>query len=159
MLSILRNAPTVIGIALRYMLIARLAKACGDNVAVFEGAYLFDLKNLSIGSNVSIHPMCYISAAGGVLIGDNVSIAHASTIMSTEHTYSDPTCPTRDAEVKLARVVIGNDVWVGAGVRILAGVEIGAHAVIGAGSVVTRNIPTGTVAVGVPASPIRTTPR
>jgi acetyltransferase-like isoleucine patch superfamily enzyme len=46
---------------------------------------------------------------------------------------------------------IGDRVWIGANVSILKGVNIGNQSVIGAGSVVTRNIPPGVVAVGVPA--------
>ncbi len=47
-------------------------------------------------------------------------------------------------------VVIGNNVWLGAGVIILPGVTIGDNTIIGAGSVVTKDIPAGVVAVGNP---------
>jgi acetyltransferase-like isoleucine patch superfamily enzyme len=156
LLSLLRHVPTVIGIALRYMLVARLAMKCGDNVAVFEGVYLFELETLSIGNNVSIHQMCYLSAAGGIFIGDDVAIAHATTIMSTEHNYSDLLLPIREAGCQAATVTIGNDVWIGAGVRILAGVTIGEHVVVGAGAVVVRDLPARSVAGGVPARVIKT---
>ncbi len=156
LLSVLRHVPTVIGIGLRYMLVARLAKKCGNNVAVFEGAYLFELENMSIGNNVSIHQMCYISAAGGVSIGDDVAIAHGTTIMSSEHNYSDASVPIRDGGGHCAPVTIANNVWVGAGVKILAGVTIGERAVIGAGSVVVREVPARSVVVGVPARLLKT---
>jgi acetyltransferase-like isoleucine patch superfamily enzyme len=156
LLSVLRHIPTATGIALRYMLVARLAMQCGDNVAVFEGVYLFEIESLSIGNNVSIHEMCYVSAAGGISIGDDVSIAHASTIMSTEHVYSDSFLPIRESGIQAAKVRIGNDVWIGAGVKILAGVTIGDHAVVGAGAVVVRDLAARSVAVGVPARVIKT---
>ncbi|MGA2962919.1 MAG: acyltransferase [Candidatus Korobacteraceae bacterium] len=156
MLSLVRDLPTLIGIALRYMLVARLARNCGDNVSVFEGVYLFELENMSIGNNVSIHQMCYISAAGGVSIGDGVAIAHGSSIMSTEHNYSDPSLPIIDQGGRYAQVTLSNDVWIGAGVRILAGVSVGEHSVIGAGAVVTRDVLAFSVAAGVPARVIRT---
>jgi len=154
-LSLVRHVPTVVGIALRYMLVARLAKECGDNVAVFEGVYLFELANMSIGNNVSIHQMCYLSAAGGISIGNDVAVAHATTIMSTEHRFSDSMVPIRDSGSESAQVTISNDVWIGAGVRILAGVSIGQHSVVGAGAVVVRNIPAWSVAAGVPARVIK----
>jgi acetyltransferase-like isoleucine patch superfamily enzyme len=48
-------------------------------------------------------------------------------------------------------IVIGEDVWIGCGARILDGVQIGNGAVIGAGAVVTRSVPDYCIAVGVPA--------
>jgi acetyltransferase-like isoleucine patch superfamily enzyme len=156
LLSVLRHVPTVIGIGIRYMLVARLAKKCGSNVAVFEGAYLFELENMSIGNNVSIHQMCYISAAGGISIGNDVAIAHGTTIMSSEHNYSDASVPIRDAGGHCAPVTIANNVWVGAGVKILAGVTVGERAVIGAGSVVVREVPARSVVAGVPARLLKT---
>lgn len=154
-LSVVRHMPTAIGIALRYMLVARLARSCGDNVAVFEGAYLFELENMTIGSNVSIHQMCYLSAAGGLSIGNDVSIAHGTSILSSEHSYEDPFAAIRDARGYSAEVTISNDVWIGAGVRILAGVSIGEHCVVGAGAVVVRSVPAWSVAAGVPARVIK----
>ncbi|MBP3952700.1 DapH/DapD/GlmU-related protein [Bacillus suaedae] len=52
-------------------------------------------------------------------------------------------------------VTIGHDVWIGHGAIIMPGVEIGTGAVIGAGAVVTKDIPPYTIAVGVPAKPIK----
>ena len=56
---------------------------------------------------------------------------------------------------KTAPVEIGNNVWIGAGVTVLPGVAIGDNTVIGAGSVVTRDIPSGVVAVGNPCRALR----
>jgi acetyltransferase-like isoleucine patch superfamily enzyme len=54
-----------------------------------------------------------------------------------------------------ADIVLGNDVWLGARVFVTAGVEIGDGCVVGAGAVVTRSLPPGAVAVGVPAHIVR----
>jgi acetyltransferase-like isoleucine patch superfamily enzyme len=151
----LKIVPTRFGIALRYSIVHRIVKNCGDNIAVFEGCYLRKLENMQFGNNVSIHPMCYIDASGGLTIGSDVSIAHSTTIITFEHDFSQPSKYTKDVPIIQAPVIIGNDVWIGAGVRILAGVTIGDHVVIGAGAVVTKNIPSNTLAVGIPARPIR----
>ena len=154
-LTLLRYVPTKAGIALRYMLVSRLAASCGENVAVFEGVHLFRVDKMRIGNNVSVHQMCYLDASGGLTIGDDVAIAHATTIMTSDHKYSDVSMPIRDAEGTLAAVEIGDDVWVGAGVRILSGVKIGPHSVVAAGAVVTRDVDRNALVGGVPARLIK----
>ncbi len=52
-------------------------------------------------------------------------------------------------------IIVGSDVWIGANAIILSGVTVGHGAVVGAGSIVTRDLPTYAVAVGVPARVIR----
>lgn len=56
----------------------------------------------------------------------------------------------------IAPITIGNNVFIGFDVLVLPGVTIGDNCVIGAGSVVTRDIPSGTVAAGIPARPLKT---
>jgi phosphonate metabolism protein (transferase hexapeptide repeat family) len=53
------------------------------------------------------------------------------------------------------KVVVGHDVWIGHGAIIMPGVTIGTGAVIGSGAVVTKDVPPYTIAVGVPAKPIK----
>ena len=52
-------------------------------------------------------------------------------------------------------VTIGDNVWIGGGVRIVPGVTIGSNVVIGAGSVVTRDVPDNVVAAGTPCRVLR----
>jgi acetyltransferase-like isoleucine patch superfamily enzyme len=154
LLTLARPLPTQLGIALRYALVRRLARRCGDCVAIHEHVYLFRLEQAELGDNVSIHPMTYLDATGGLTIGSDVSIAHAATILTTEHDYTQPAVAIRDAPVVEAAVTIGSDVWIGAGARILAGVRVGDHAVVGAGAVVTRDVVSRQVVAGVPARPL-----
>lgn len=61
----------------------------------------------------------------------------------------------REQPAEIGEVTIGNDVWIGAGAKILANVHIGDGAVIGSNAVVTSDIPANAIAVGVPAKVIR----
>jgi acetyltransferase-like isoleucine patch superfamily enzyme len=152
---LIRHLPTRLGVALRYAVLSRLSRSCGDNVAMFEGSYILRAGRMDIGDNVSIHPMCYIDATGGLKIGNDVSIAHATTIMTTEHYYSNINTTIRDAEAIYAPVEIGNNVWIGAGVRVLSGVRIGSESVVGAGAVVTSDVPPHSLVAGVPARKLK----
>lgn len=155
-MAFVKHLPTKIGVGLRFVLLRRLAKQCGDCVAIFEGVHFYQLANARFGSNISIHPLCYIDATGGLTMGSDVSIAHNVTIMTTEHVFSDLHLNIREVPATSHPVMIGNDVWVGAGARILAGVEIGDHVVIGAGAVVTKSVPSHSLVVGVPARKVKT---
>lgn len=152
-----RHLPGATGLAVRYILISRLAKICGECTAVFEGVHFKGIERLEVGDNVSIHPMCFIDAQGGIRIGHDVSIAHGVSFVSHNHDYSNRSLPIRDTPVIFAPIVIEDNVWIGCGVRVLAGVTIGSGSVVGAGAVVTRSLPPNSICVGVPARVIGST--
>jgi acetyltransferase-like isoleucine patch superfamily enzyme len=153
-LGLCRGLPGYPGLAIRYVCVKRLAAECGDNVAIYPGVYLSDLDGLRLGSNIKIGEMCFLGAAGGIVIESDVSVAHASSILTEEHDYTQPGS-LRDTPLIFKPVTLRRGVWVGAGVKITAGVEIGEETAIGAGAVVTRDIPPRSVAAGVPARVLR----
>ncbi len=140
-----------IRIAQRYMLLKTLALSVGDNVSIHDHVYLFNMDKMIFGNNVSIHPMCYIQASGGIIIGNDVSIAHGVTLMTENHKYESHTLPIKDQIVVQSKIIIEDDVWIGAKATILYGRTIESGAVIAAGAVVTKDVPNDAIVAGVPA--------
>ena len=108
-----------------------------------------------IGQHTYIGPYCCLSGYGDIKIGDNCLIASHSSIYAHNYNFEDPTTIIRQQGYTQQGITIGDDCWIGSGVRIVDGVSSGAGSVIGAGAVVTRNIPPNSVAVGSPAKVIR----
>lgn len=146
------------GILIRYVILKNLCAELGDNVYVGSHVTVHFLERLRIGSNVSIHTQSYIDANGGIEIGNDVSIAHASSLVAFDHSWDDPETPIRKNPLIPAPIKIDNDVWIGAGVRVLAGAHIRHRIVVAAGAIVTRKLRTesGTLIGGVPARTLRT---
>lgn len=140
---------------LRYLHLRGCVKRLGGNVYIGPFVVLKGVESLVVGNNVSIHASCYIDAQGGIEIGNDVSIAHQSSILSFNHHWDDETVPIKYNPVVRKPVYISDDVWVGCGVRIMPGVTIGRRCVVAAGSVVTQDIPSGTLVGGVPAKVIK----
>jgi len=88
-----------------------------------------------------------------VRIGDDVQIGPGVQILTATHPLEPE--PRRQKWEASQPVTIGDNVWLGGGVIVNPGVGIGADTVVGAGSVVTRDLPSGVVAVGSPARVIR----
>lgn len=106
---------------------------------------------IEIAHNVFIGPYAVIYGHGGVSIGDHTLVSMHCRILSSEHRIPALDSPIRSRPDLLLPTRIGRDVWLGAGVTVLGGVTIGDGCVVGAGSVVTSDLPSGVVAVGVPA--------
>jgi len=142
-------------VLLRFLLVKNLAAAVGDNVFIDNHVAIRFFENLSLGSNVSINRNCYIGAMGGIRIGSDVSIAHQTSLVSFEHGWKNPELPIRRNPLELAPIIVAEDVWIGAGARILSGAKIESRCIVAAGSVVTRKTEAryGHLIAGVPAAP------
>ncbi|WP_419533217.1 sugar O-acetyltransferase [Endozoicomonas sp.] len=109
--------------------------------------------NIEIGSNFYSNHNLTIVDVCKVTIGDNVLIAPHVMISTGTH----PIDPIERQKTEYGSpITIGNNVWIGGNVSVLPGVTIGDNCVIGAGSVVNRDIPANSVAVGNPCRVIRT---
>ena len=113
---------------------------------------------LQVGNNVDIGWMTTIAVGRRVEIGNNVRIAGRNLLAGY------PGHPT-DAEARAAGlpetddqvgdIILEDDVWLATGVSVMAGVRIGRGTIVAAGSVVTRDLPAGVLAGGIPAKTIR----
>jgi acetyltransferase-like isoleucine patch superfamily enzyme len=108
--------------------------------------------NMRIGRNVFINQGCTLMDIGGLDIGDDVMIGPTVSLITAGH----PLEPSqRRRGITAAPISIERNVWIGASAIVLQGVTVGEDAVVGAGSVVTHDVPAGTLAAGVPAKVIR----
>jgi len=129
----------------------------GDRVALERGVDIGcagDDCTIEIGDNTFIGPYTCIGGPGNVKIGKHCLIAAHVGIVANNHVFSDPVQNIRDQGVTKKGIEIGDDCWLGYGVKVLDGVTIGKGSVIGAGAVVTKDLPPYSVAVGVPAKAI-----
>lgn len=109
--------------------------------------------NITLGENFYANHNMVILDAAPVTFGDNVFIAPNCCFTTAGHPLD---VEQRNKGLEYARpITVGNNVWIGAGVTVLPGVTIGDNVTIGAGSLVNRDIPADSVAVGVPCKVIK----
>lgn len=144
-----------IALLYRYLFLNRYANQVGKNVYLGKYITIKNIQYLKLGNNVSIHAYSYIDAFGGIEIGSDVSIANHVTIISSDHTWSDSNKPIKYNPVDPKKIIIENDVWIAAGVRILGGIIVKKRNVIGAGAVVNKSTEENSVFVGVPIRKIK----
>ncbi len=123
----------------------------GRRCVFYPGVWIAPGRNLVVGDDVDFALGVLVTTAGGVTIGSRTLIGYGSRILSTNHVI-----PPRPGRVfgsghEKAPVVIGSDVWIGAGCTILPGVTIGEGAVIASGAVVSRDVDAFSIVGGVPA--------
>jgi len=92
---------------------------------------------------------------GPLNIGNDVIFAQNIVLSGLNHGYQDIHVPIRNQAVTKSPIKIEDEVWIGANSVVVAGVTIGKHSVIAAGSVVTKDIPPYSVAVGNPCRVIK----
>ena len=123
-----------------------------ESVVVFTPLFINYGKHTRIGRNVFINFDCVFLDLGGITIEDNVLIAPKVSLLSEEH----PISPNERQSLVPGRIHIRKNAWIGAGATILPGVTVGENAIVAAGAVVSKDVPTNTIAGGVPAKIIKT---
>ena len=145
-------------------ILTKLFHKIGSNVKIDMPFYCDYGVNTTIGNNVIININCTFVDCNKITIGNNVLIASNVQIYTATHpvetqkrlrTNWDPNNNKPFFRTYALPVTIEDNVWIGGGAIILPGVTIGKNSVIGAGSVVVKNIPENSVAVGNPCKVIR----
>lgn len=126
-------------------------KKPGEGFVLFPPFYTDCGRNIAVGRKVFINAGCCFQDQGGIEIGDGCMIGHQVVIATLNHDLR----PDRRGNMMASAVKIGKNVWIGSHATLLPGVTIGDNAVIAAGAVVTKNVPAGSVAAGVPAKAIK----
>ncbi len=137
----------------RLALLRALLAACSEDI-IIEPPFFVDYGcNMRVGKAFYANHNLVVLDGAPITFGDHVFIGPNCCFSTAGHPL-DPA--QRNAGLEYAKpITIGNNVWIGMGVQVLPGVTIGDNAVIGAGSVVTKDIPAGMLAYGVPCRPIR----
>ncbi|MDF0657911.1 MULTISPECIES: acyltransferase [unclassified Rhizobium] len=129
----------------------------GSNVTIQDYSF-FQLTmpepKVFIGNNTVIGRRNIITAKNRISIGNDVLIGSDVQIIDHGHGMRRDV-PIRLQKAEIGFVEIGDDVWIGAGAKILMNVTIGTGAVIGTNSVVTADIPEYAIAVGSPAKVVK----
>lgn len=137
----------------------------GDYVFIDKYVIILGGRGVQIGRRVHVAQNCLIQGVGLVKIGDYAGLSAYCKIYSASESYeggkrmSGPMVPSEYRNVKEGAVIMEKDSFLGAGTTVLPGVRIGEGAVIGASSLVLNDIAPWTVAVGIPAKPIKKRPK
>jgi len=117
--------------------------------------FFYSLRGTKIGRNVDIASMVFLEEVYPELItiNDNADIGPGVIIVTHD---SSGRCVFPGTPVYKKEVIIGTNVFIGAGATILPGVTIGDNSVVGAGAVVTEDIAQGSIVAGIPARIIST---
>jgi len=135
-------------------ILEELLGALGPDAHVRPPLYVDYGSYLRIGARTFVNYNLTALDVADITIGDDCQIGPNVHLLTPTH----PTDPQRRRDKLEAAqpITIGDNVWLGGGVIVLPGVRIGDHSVIGAGSVVSRDVPARSVAVGNPARVVRT---
>ena len=134
----------------------------GRNSLVMHGSVLhvynfrgIPHSGIRIGAHSLIGEYNVIRGQGGVTIGDRVYTSPMVQLVAVSHLFDDTSRSFVEQGITAQGITVEDDVWIGSGAIVTDGVTIGKGSVVAAGSVVTRDVPAGTLVAGAPARAIR----
>lgn len=136
----------------RNKILKKLFSKTGKKFTIMPTFYCDYGFNIEIGENFYANHNLVILDANKVTFGDNVFIGPNCGFYTSGH----PLDKDKRKKGEYAKPIkVGNDVWFGGNVCVMPGVNIGNNVVIGAGSVVTKDVPSNTIAYGNPCKVIK----
>ncbi len=128
----------------------------GDGVFLGRNTIL-SCKNgdISLAEGVNIGFNSQIASGSSVHVGKDGLLAAYCYLIGGGHQSDDPSRPIQEQQAVSHGVRLDDNVWLGAGVKVLDGVHVGADCIVGAGAVVSADVPERSVAAGIPARVIR----
>lgn len=139
---------------IRYLLVKKIIKSCGQDVIVKNRAYFGNGTRLYVGDRSQIGQNARLG--GLVMIGKDVLMGPEVVMMATSHAFDRIDIPiNQQGATEEQPIIVGDDVWIGTRVIILPGVKIGSHSIVAAGSVVTKSCEPYSIIGGVPAKLIK----
>jgi acetyltransferase-like isoleucine patch superfamily enzyme len=128
----------------------------GPQTVIHPGAMLLPYGGfIRLGRRCSVNPYTVLYGQGGLIIGDHVRIAAHCVIVPANHGIALDGGLIADQPLSRRGIKIGNDVWIGAGARVLDGAVIGDGCVVAAGAVVRGTLEPHGIYAGVPARLVR----
>lgn len=111
--------------------------------------------HVTLGDDCFVGAYTILNGFGGITIGNNALIAGHCHIVSGDHGFADLTVPMGQQPITGKGIVLEDDVWLGAGVKVLDGVRIGQGSIVSAGAVVNRDVAPYSIVGGIPAKLIK----
>ncbi len=130
------------------------AKRVGEGCFYLDQIVWLNGEFIELGDHVGFNYGVYVNGYGGLTIGDRSIIGPYAMIHTANH-ETDPGKTFQEQGWQQGPVAIGKDCWIGMGVVIVPGVTIGDGVIVGGGSVVVKDLPDHSLAVGNPCKPIR----
>lgn len=172
--ALIRNMPGRVGRKLRCLFLRGQFRSCGSfmsgyncridgignislgsgiNISDNTGLFANEGGTLIVGDRVSFNTNVFVGASNGgeITIGNDVLIGPNVVLRASNHRYEDRSVPINRQGHQPGRIVIEDDVWIGANAVILDKAVIRRGAIVAAGAVVKHEIPAYSLAGGVPA--------
>jgi acetyltransferase-like isoleucine patch superfamily enzyme len=145
-----------ITIRLRGMLCRPFFKRCGSRFTLARRVTFLNVHGIEIGDRVYIATGAWIDGIGGVILGDEVKISPYAVLASSAHCFKEGSVARGGS--RAAPIEVGAGSWISSHVVVAAGATIGSGCLIAGNAAVSRDIPDGVMAGGVPARVLGPTP-